>query len=58
MQNIIIILIVALCAFFVGRRFYGNFRSRKGTGCGCSCSGCGPDMASICHPDKKSDTQH
>lgn len=58
MQNIIIILIIALCAFFVGRRFYRGLGKSSKSGCGCSCSGCGPDMASICHPDKKSDTQH
>jgi hypothetical protein len=57
MQNLIILLIVLLCAVFVGRRLYRNFtRSDKGCGCSCDCSGCGPEMSSICHPDKKSDS--
>ena len=54
MQHIIILLIVALCAFFVGRRLYRSLgKSDKGCGCSCDCSGCGPKLVSICHPDKK-----
>ncbi|MHB8790092.1 MAG: FeoB-associated Cys-rich membrane protein [Desulfobulbaceae bacterium] len=62
MQNIIIILIVAVCTFFVGRRLFRGFgksaKSGCGPGCGCSCSGCGPDLSSICRPDSKTDTPH
>lgn len=57
MQHIIILLIVALCAFYVGRRLYRSL-GKSDKGCGCSCSGCGPKLVSICHPDKKSDTPH
>ena len=58
MQNIIIILIVAVCAFFVGRRLFRSFGKTAKSGCGCRCSGCGPDLSSICRPDSKTDTPH
>lgn len=35
MQTIIVILIVAAAAFFVGRKFYRGFRGEEGCGCGC-----------------------
>lgn len=56
MQNIIVFLIIALCAFFVGRRLRRSLdKSRKGCGCGCDCSGCGPELTSLCHPAEKPD---
>jgi hypothetical protein len=58
MQHIIIILIVALCAFFVGRRLFRSFDKSAKSGCGCGCSGCGPDLSATCRPDPKSDAQH
>ncbi len=51
-QNIIIIIIVIACAFYIGRRTYNNFRNSKtGCGCGSSCSDCGPDILSNCKPN-------
>ena len=37
----ITLVIVGVCAFFLGYRFYKNFRGAKGS-CGCACSGCCP----------------
>jgi len=37
-QNIIIAVIVLLCALYVGRRFYRQARGKSA--CGCECSGC------------------
>jgi hypothetical protein len=55
MQTIIVLIIVAVCAFFVGRRFYRNFKKTKpGSGCGCDCSGCGPDVTSTCSREPES----
>jgi hypothetical protein len=49
-QNIIIIVILIGCAFYIGRRMYNNLRNSKtGGGCGCSCSGCDPDFVSTCN---------
>jgi hypothetical protein len=57
MQNLIIILIIAICAVLIGRRFYRNLRSTSDAGsCGCGCTGCGPDLASTCEtkpPEEK-----
>lgn len=40
-DTILIILIVAACAFFIGRRFYRQFTGRQsGCGCGCGSGGC------------------
>lgn len=38
-QNIIILLIIVACMFFIGRRIRSQLGGSK-TGCGCSCSGC------------------
>jgi hypothetical protein len=38
-QDIILILIIAACMFFIGRRIRRQLGENK-TGCGCSCSGC------------------
>jgi len=45
MQTLIVILIVAAAAFYVGRTFYRRFRQKGG--CGCGCSGCGDADACI-----------
>lgn len=56
MQQIFVILIIALCAVYVGRRLYRNIKKAdKGCGCGCSCSGCEPDIFSTCPSNKHSD---
>jgi hypothetical protein len=51
MQGILVALIVALAAAYLGRRFYRSFkaasgRSQTGGGCGCGCGGC--DIAGTC----------
>ncbi len=39
LENILTALIVLICAFFIGRRFYKQFTG-KSSGCSCSCTGC------------------
>ena len=43
-QNIIIALIVLVCALYVGRKFYRQFKGTE-SGCGCECSGCDSRMS-------------
>jgi len=38
-ENIIIAIIILICAVYIGRRFYKNLTG-KSSGCGCSCTGC------------------
>ncbi len=38
-QNIIIILIIVVCVFFIGRRIRRQLGGSK-TGCVCGCNGC------------------
>jgi hypothetical protein len=45
MENIIVILIVGLAAFFLGRSFYRKFRKKDQ--CSCGCTSC-PTDASAC----------
>ena len=42
-ENIIILLIVLVCAVYVGRKFYRQFKGTE-SGCGCECSGCDSRM--------------
>ncbi|GAB4334239.1 MAG: hypothetical protein Kow0089_03340 [Desulfobulbaceae bacterium] len=58
-QNIIIVVILAGCALYVGRRFYTNLRNnRSGCGCGADCTKCGPDLVSLCSsPDSDPDNR-
>ncbi|OGR02288.1 MAG: hypothetical protein A2520_08890 [Deltaproteobacteria bacterium RIFOXYD12_FULL_53_23] len=45
-QNVIIIFIIAVCLFFVGRRIQRQLSgSKTGCGGGCGCSGC--DTSSV-----------
>jgi hypothetical protein len=37
MQTLIVILIVAAAAFYIGRMFYRRFTQKEGCACGCSC---------------------
>lgn len=41
-QGIIVALVVAACAFWVGRRLYRAMRGPQGQGTGCGCGGEGP----------------
>lgn len=56
MQQILILIIVSLCAVYIGRRLYRNIRKPdSGRGCGCSCSGCESDIPSVCPSKNHSD---
>jgi hypothetical protein len=37
MQTLIVILIVAVAALYVGRVFYNGFKQKQGCACGCTC---------------------
>ena len=39
METLIVILIVAAAAFYVGRIFYNGFKQKDGCACGCTCCG-------------------
>ncbi len=57
LQTIIVILIVAGAAFYLGRRFFNSLKKSDSSACGCGCSGC--NIAPTCeelHPrqDRKS----
>ena len=57
MDTLIVIVIVAVAAWYVARKFFG----KKGGSCGCGCSGggcpsgggAGPDKPSCCEPGKR-----
>lgn len=56
-QNIIIIIILAACGWFIGRRIYANLKGTQ-QGCGCGCSGCDEDIVSSCQTtDYKSESE-
>jgi hypothetical protein len=53
-ENVLIIVIVGVCAIFILRRFQRQLKGKSG--CGCSCSGCsGPDTekSSCCDTENK-----
>ena len=52
MENIIVILIVAVAAGFIGRSFYQKF-FKKADSCGCGCSACDTDVISCDLPEAK-----
>ena len=54
MQNIIVILIVALAAGFIGRSFYKKF-IKKNQSCSCGCSSCPTDVSTCELPEAKED---
>jgi hypothetical protein len=53
MENILVILIVGLAAFFIGRSYYKKYK--KSDQCSCGCSSCPADTAACDLPeaDKK-----
>ena len=56
MQTAIVIVIVAVAAFFLIRRFYNSVRSKgNASTCGCGCNGCAPSQKQNCSEieDKK-----
>lgn len=50
MQTAIVIVIVAVAAFFMIRRFYNSVSvNKKNTStCGCGCDGCSPNQKDNC----------
>lgn len=42
MQTVIVILIVAVAAIYLFRRFYGSISKESQSTCGCGCDGCSP----------------
>ena len=44
MQTLIVILIVALAAYYLIRRFYKSIHPSSPPACGCGCEGCGADQ--------------
>jgi len=56
MDTFIVLLIVGLAIFYVGRRFFNNLRKNSQASCGCGCSAC--DVQSNCaDPEKAQDSQ-
>lgn len=41
-QNIVIAVVVLLCALYIGRKFCKQARGQAGCGCSGGCSGCPP----------------
>ncbi|MGB5685072.1 MAG: FeoB-associated Cys-rich membrane protein [Candidatus Electrothrix sp.] len=56
MQNLIVVLVVLVACFYVGRSLFRSYRSGK---CSCSggCSGCGGDTKSTCSPQSEQKEQ-
>ncbi|MCI5123658.1 MAG: FeoB-associated Cys-rich membrane protein [Candidatus Electrothrix sp. AR5] len=52
MQNLIVVLVILVACFCVGRTLFRSYRSGK---CSCSggCSGCGGDAGSTCLPQSE-----
>ena len=48
MQTVIVIVIVAVAAFFMIRRFYNSFQKGHNSTCGCGCDGCAPSQKQNC----------
>ncbi|MBW2438934.1 MAG: FeoB-associated Cys-rich membrane protein [Deltaproteobacteria bacterium] len=45
MENILVVIIVGLAAFFLGRSYYRKYKKKDA--CGCGCTAC-PTDASAC----------
>ncbi|WP_394708770.1 FeoB-associated Cys-rich membrane protein [uncultured Desulfobulbus sp.] len=41
MQQILVLIAVAVAVFFIARRIWKTLRNPKNLTCGCGCSGCG-----------------
>ena len=51
MENIIVILIVALAAGLLGRSYYRKYK--KGNACSCGCTSCSTDATSCEFPEER-----
>jgi len=45
-QMIIVFLLFALAAFYLGKMLYGNLKPKKGNSCGANCK-CGIDFSNV-----------
>lgn len=54
-ETVLVVLVVVVCAFFIGRRFYNQFKGTSGCGCSCSNTGCSGTEArdTCCDSEKK-----
>jgi hypothetical protein len=49
LQTLIVLVIVAIAAFLMIRRFYNSVRSKGDSStCGCGCDGCAPSQKQNC----------
>lgn len=55
-ENIIILIIVCVCAFFIGRKFYRQLKG-KTPSCGCGCSGCDTPRQTVRKVSDKKETR-
>jgi hypothetical protein len=53
MDTFVVILIVGLAIFYVGRKFFTNLRKSAQPSCGCGCSTCG--VQSSCTDSENAD---
>ena len=53
MDTFVMILIVGLAIFYVGRKFFTNLRKNAQPSCGCGCSACGDQ--NICTDSENAD---
>lgn len=51
MENIIVIIIVAVAAGLLGRSYYKKYK--KGNQCGCGCTDCAADISTCEFPEAK-----
>ena len=50
MQTVIVVLIVAAAAVYVGRLFYKGFKAKDPCACGCSCCDVGDTCEEVASP--------
>ncbi|MGD9222818.1 MAG: FeoB-associated Cys-rich membrane protein [Desulfobacteraceae bacterium] len=48
MQTAMVVVIVALAALLLVRRFYKSVQTKTPSTCGCGCDGCRPDQKQSC----------
>lgn len=53
MENIIIVIIIAVAAIYVGKKFYKTYKAAESGGCGCTCESCGTDREKCSEDDFK-----
>jgi len=55
MENIIVIIIVGLAAFFLGRSYYRKYKKKDA--CGCGCAACPTDASACDLPQAKKEQE-